>query len=170
MLQGYQVVMIDEARLATYLQDHYAGSSAGIELFKRAADQQTDPVVRTALAKMVQEVEEERTALERYLAAVGAKPDQLKNAGAWMAEKLARLKPNGELLRRSPLSDLIELEALRVAVEGKAAGFRLLRSLADEEPHFDAAELDSLLSQVAQQIEDLEALRMTTAQRVLRHP
>jgi hypothetical protein len=162
--------MIDEARLATYLQDHYAGSSAGIELFKRAADQQTDPVVRTALAKMVQEVEEERTALERYLAAVGAKPDQLKNAGAWMAEKLARLKPNGELLRRSPLSDLIELEALRVAVEGKAAGFRLLRSLADEEPHFDAAELDSLLSQVAQQIEDLEALRMTTAQRVLRHP
>ncbi|GAA0941704.1 hypothetical protein GCM10009554_33560 [Kribbella koreensis] len=162
--------MIDESRLATYLQDHYAGSAAGIELFKRAADQQTDPVVRTALAKMVQEVEEERTALERYLAAVGAKPDQLKNAGAWMAEKLSRLKPNGELLRRSPLSDLVELETLRIAVEGKAAGFRTLRALADEEPHFDAAELDSLLTQVAQQIEDLEALRMATAQRVLRHP
>ncbi|WP_328333507.1 DUF892 family protein [Kribbella sp. NBC_00382] len=162
--------MIDEARLATYLQDHYAGSSAGIELFKRAADQQTDPVVRTALAKMVQEVEEERTALERYLAAVGAKPDQLKNAGAWMAEKLARLKPNGEILRRSPLSDLVELETLRIAVEGKAAGFRILRSLADDEPGFDAAELDSLLTQVAQQIEDLETLRMATAQRVLRHP
>ncbi|MDX6260991.1 MAG: hypothetical protein QOH84_2679 [Kribbellaceae bacterium] len=161
--------MIDEARLATYLQDHYAGSSAGIELFKRAADQQSDPVVRTALAKIVQEVEEERTALERYLAAVGAKPDQLKNAGAWMAEKLARLKPNGELLRRSPLSDLVELETLRIAVEGKAAGFRVLRSLADDEPHFDTAELDGLLAQTAQQIEDLEALRMTTAQRVLRH-
>ena len=162
--------MIDEARLATYLQDHYAGSSAGIELFKRAADQQTDPVVRTALAKMVQEVDEERTALERYLAAVGAKPDQLKNAGAWMVEKLSRLKPNGELLRRSPLSDLVELETLRIAVEGKAAGFRILRALADEEPQFDPAELDGLLAQAAQQIETLESLRMTTAQRVLRHP
>jgi hypothetical protein len=162
--------MIDEARLATYLQDHYAGSSAGIELFKRAADQQSDPVVRTALAKMVQEVEEERTALERYLAAVGAKPDQLKNAGAWMAEKLSRLKPNGELLRRSPLSDVIELETLRIAVEGKAAGFRTLRALSDDEPHFDAAELDGLLTQAAQQIEDLEALRIATATRVFRHP
>jgi hypothetical protein len=162
--------MIDEARLATYLQDHYAGSSAGIELFKRAASQQTDPVVRTALAKMTQEVEEERTALERYLAAVGAKPDQLKNAGAWFAEKLGRLKPNGELIRRSPLSDVVELESLRIAVEGKAAGFRTLRELANDEPHFDAAELDSLLTQVAQQIEDLEALRIATTARVFRHP
>jgi hypothetical protein len=160
--------MIHEARLSTYLQDHYAGSAAGIELFKRAADQQSDPVVRTALAKMVQEVEEERTALERYLTAVGAKPDPLKNAGAWMAEKLARLKPNGELIRRSPLSDVVELEALRIAVEGKAAGFRTLRSLADDEPRFDAAELDSLLTQVAQQIEDLEVLRMSTAAKVFR--
>jgi hypothetical protein len=119
---------------------------------------------------MLPEAEEERTALERYLAAVGAKPDQLKNAGAWMAEKLARLKPNGELLRRSPLSDLVELETLRIALEGKAAAFRVLRALADEEPQFDAAELDSLLTQIAQQIEDLEALRLTTAQRVLHHP
>jgi len=160
--------MIDEARLGTYLQDHYAGSSAGIELFRRAADQQSDPVTRTALAKMVQEVEEERTALERYLAAVGAKPDPLKNAGAWMVEKLSRLKPNGELIRRSPLSDVIELEALRIAVEGKAAGFRVLRRLADDEPHFDAAELDGLLVQVAQQVEDLEALRITTATKLFR--
>jgi hypothetical protein len=160
--------MIDEARLGTYLQDHYAGSSAGIELFRRAADQQSDPVTRTALAKMVQEVEEERTALERYLAAVGAKPDPMKNAGAWMVEKLSRLKPNGELIRRSPLSDVIELEALRIAVEGKAAGFRVLRQLADDEPRFDAAELDGLLAQVAQQIEDLEALRLTTATKLFR--
>ncbi|WP_269087194.1 hypothetical protein [Kribbella sp. ALI-6-A] len=34
--------MIDQKRLATYLQDHYAGSSAAIELFRRAADQQSD--------------------------------------------------------------------------------------------------------------------------------
>jgi hypothetical protein len=162
--------MIDKERLGTYLQDHYAGSSAGIELFKRAADQQSDPVARTALTSMVAEVEDERDALERFLAAVDSKPDQLKNAGAWMAEKLARLKPNGELIRRSPLSDVIELETLRIAVEGKACGWRVLRGLAEHEGVFDKAELDRLLGLASRQIDQLEELRLAAAHRTFRKP
>jgi hypothetical protein len=157
--------MIDEARLANYLQDHYAASSAGIELFKRAADQQSDAVARTALTRIIEQVDDERVALERYLAAVGAKPDPVKNAGAWVAEKLGRFKPNGELIRRSPLSDVVELEVLRVAVEGKAAGWRVLRKLAETEDRFKADELEALLKIAAAQIEELEELRMSAADR-----
>jgi len=158
--------MIDKERLGTYLQDHYAGSAAGIELFRRAAQQQSDPVARTELTSMVEEVENDRATLERFLAAVGTKPDPVKNAGAWLAEKLSRLKPNGELLHRSPLSDVIELEALRLAVEGKAAGWRVLRRLAEDEDDFDRSELDRLLSSAANQIDRLEKLRMAAAERV----
>jgi hypothetical protein len=160
--------MIDEERLGTYLQDHYAGSSAGIELFRRAAQQQSDPVARTELTEMIREVENDRAALERFLAAVGKKPDPVKNAGAWVAEKLSRLKPNGELLHRSPLSDVVELEGLRLAVEGKAAGWRVLRRLAEEEDRFDRSELDQLLKSATDQIDRLEKLRMATAERVFR--
>jgi hypothetical protein len=160
--------MIDEGRLGHYLQDHYAGSAAGIELFRRAADQQTDPVARTALTEMVATVEDERTALERFLTAIGAKPDPVKNATAWLAEKIGRFKPNGELTRRSPLSDVVELETLRLAVEGKAAGWRVLRQLAEDDGKFDAAELDKLLSAADDQIERLESLRMSAANRVFR--
>ena len=162
--------MIDQARLATYLQDHYAGSSAGIELFRRAADQQTDAVVRTALTAMAEKVEHERTVLTKYLAFVDAKPDPVKNAGAWVAEKLGRFKPNGELVRRSPLSDVMELEMLRIAVEGKGAGWRVLRALADDQPLFDAAELDTLIEDTGRQIKELEDLRMDAARRVFRRP
>jgi hypothetical protein len=158
--------MIDEERLGNYLQDHYAGSSAGIELFRRAAQQQSDPVARTELTAMVEEVENERAALERFLTAAGSKPDPVKNAGAWLAEKLSRLKPNGELLHRSPLSDVVELEALRLAVEGKAAGWRVLRRLAEDDDRFDRSELDRLLKSAADQIDRLEKLRMATAERV----
>jgi hypothetical protein len=158
--------MIDKARLGTYLQDHYAGSSAGIELFRRAAQQQSDPVARTELTAMIEEVENDRATLQRFLAAVGKNPDPLKNAGAWVAEKLSRLKPNGELLHRSPLSDVVELEALRIAVEGKAAGWRVLRRLAEDEDLFDKSELDRLLSSVANQVDRLEKLRMAAAERV----
>jgi hypothetical protein len=45
-----------------------------------------------------------------------------------MGEKAARLKLNGHLLARSPLSSLEELEMLRLGVEGKAAGWRTLGS------------------------------------------
>lgn len=160
--------MIDEGRLGHYLQDHYAGSAAGIELFRRAADQQTDPVARTTLTEMIATVEDERNALERFLAAIGAKPDPVKNAGAWLAEKIGRFKSNGELIRRSPLSDVVELETLRLAVEGKAAGWRVLRQLAEDDSTFDAAELDKLLSAADDQIERLEGLRMSAANRVFR--
>ncbi|QNE20509.1 hypothetical protein F1D05_24585 [Kribbella qitaiheensis] len=162
--------MIDEGRLGTYLQDHYAGSSAGIELFRRAADQQSDPVTRTALTRIIEQVDAERVALERFLAAVGSKPDPVKNAGAWVAEKLGRFKPNGELIRRSPLSDVAELEMLRIAVEGKAAGWRVLRKLAEDEERFVVAEFDALLKDAAAQIEELEELRMATALKVFRRP
>lgn len=162
--------MIDEGRLASYLQDHYAGSSAGIELFRRAADQQSDPVARTALTRITEQIDAERVALERFLAAVGSKPDPVKNAGAWVAEKLGRFKPNGELIRRSQLSDVVELEMLRIAVEGKAAGWRVLRKLAEDDERFKAADLDALLKEAAAQIEELEELRMTAALRAFRHP
>jgi hypothetical protein len=158
--------MINEDRLGNYLQDHYAGSSAGIELFRRAAQQQSDPVARTELTAMIEEVENDRAALERFLTAAGSKPDPVKNAGAWLAEKLGRLKPNGELLHRSPLSDVVELEALRIAVEGKAAGWRVLRRLAEDDDRFDRSELDQLLKSAADQIDRLEKLRMATAERV----
>ncbi|GAA1588616.1 hypothetical protein GCM10009789_47680 [Kribbella sancticallisti] len=161
--------MIEKERLGNYLQDHYAVSSAEIELFRRAADQQSDPVARTALTSMVEQVEDERAALERFLLAIGSKPDPMKNAGAWLAEKLGRLKPNGELIRRSPLSDVVELEALRLTVEGKACGWRVLRSLAADEDLFDAAELDRLLDHAGRQIEHLEELRMSAADRVFKH-
>ena len=113
-------------------------------------------------------MEDERTALERFLAAIGTKPDPVKNAGAWLAEKIGRFKPNGELIRRSPLSDVVELETLRLAVEGKAAGWRVLRQLAEDDGKFDAAELDKLLSAADDQIEQLESLRMSAANRVFR--
>jgi len=45
--------------------------------------------------------------------------DPFKPAGAWLAEKLGRLKFNGQLRGYSPLSRLVELELLCIGVAGK---------------------------------------------------
>jgi hypothetical protein len=79
-------------------------------------------------------------------------------------EKVGRLKPNGRILSRSPLSDVLEVEALRLAVEGKAAGWLLLRRFAEQDGRLDPAQLDRLISRAARQAEVLENLRVDTAQ------
>jgi hypothetical protein len=47
---------------------------------------------------------------------------RVKVYAGWAAEKAGPLRLNGRLLNPSPLSGLVELEAVRLGVEGKAAG------------------------------------------------
>lgn len=81
----------------------------------------------------------------------------------WLAEKAGRLKPNGRLLARSPLSDILELEMMRLGVEGKASCWRSLRALADTDARLDATRLDNLLQRATRQAATLESLRTTAA-------
>ncbi len=85
----------------------------------------------------------------------------------WIGEKVGRLKFNGHLLTRSPLSGLEELELLRLGVEGKAAGWRTLRALADTDKRLDASRLDGLIGRARQQGELLEQLRIQAARQVI---
>jgi hypothetical protein len=145
--------------LAIYLNDHLMGATAGLELFRRVAG--NIPAVRPIAV----EVAEDREALLRFIEAVGAQPDQVKVAAGWVGEKLGRLKLNGSLLNRSPLSDVIELEALTLGVQGKLAGWRLLRALHD--PRLAAAELDRLIVRAEKQAEALENMRLASGTAVL---
>jgi hypothetical protein len=79
------------------------------------------------------------------------------------AEKAARLKLNGSLWSRSPLSGVAELEILRLDVEGKAAAWRTLRARAERDTRLDKEQLNELLSRAARQSEALEELRATAA-------
>jgi hypothetical protein len=86
---------------------------------------------------------------------------------AWAGEKAGRVKLNGRLLARSPLSDLEELELLRLGVEGKAAGWRTLRLLADTDMRLDPEQLDELMSRARRQADQLEELRVRAAEQVI---
>ena len=64
------------------------------------------------------------------MAALGIPVRQYKQVASWVGEKLARLKLNGHLLSRSPLSDLVEFEFIATAVLAKRCGFETLRVVA----------------------------------------
>lgn len=152
---------VDRTALGIYLNDHLAGATGGVELARRAARSGTRH--RAALAELAAEIAEDRRALKRIMRSLAIPRHRFKRVGAWLGEKAGRLKLNGRVFRRSPVSDVLELEALRIAVEGKAAGWRSLRRLAEDDDRLDSDLLDDLLAQAAHQIETLEGLRISAA-------
>ena len=97
---------------------------------------------------------------------LGVRVRQYKLYLAWAVERAGRLKFNGRVLQRSPLSSLVELETLRLGVEGKAAGFRTLRVVAERDSRLDTDRLELLIARAERQSQTLEQLRIQTASRL----
>jgi hypothetical protein len=153
--------------LGIYLNDHLAGATAGTELAHRTARSHGDGKDGT-LRRLAAEISQDRAALLDIMAALGIKVRRYKVGAAWAGEKAGRLKFNGRLFARSPLSNLEELEMLRLGVEGKAAGWRTLRTLAETDTRLDPGRLDELISRARQQADLLEDLRIGAADQVIR--
>lgn len=155
--------------LGIYLNDHLAGATGGLELFRRAAAQAPGPV-RAELERMAAEVEQDRESLLALMRGLGIGVRRAKVLGGWVLEKASRLKGNGYLFRRSPLSDLVELVALVLGVQGKAAGFRALHSVAAGHPGLEVLELNRLIDRAERQAQALERLRLQAAARTFAAP
>jgi hypothetical protein len=154
---------MDDEVLHGYLQHHWAGSTAGVSLFRRVAGTHAIPEVAAAVGRLADEVAQEREMLRRIMHDVGTSPSTLGTVAAKVGAELGRLKPNGRILRRAPLTDLVEIEALRIAVWGKRSGWDALRSVADVDPRLDASLLDDLVARSERQLATLGELHLTTA-------
>ena len=152
--------------LGIYLNDHLAGATGGVALAHRIAGSH-DPAQRMTLQRLAADIAHDRRALLDLMAVLEVPVRHYKISAAWAAEKAARLKLNGRLLARSPLSSLEELELLRLGVEGKAAGWRTLRTLADRDTRLDSARLDELISAARRQADLLEDFRASAADQVM---
>ena len=159
---------LDKGLLGIYLNDHLAGASAGLELARRAA--RSHGRDRATLREIADEIAEDREELRTIMTTLGVPIRRYKEVAGWAMEKVGRLKPNGRILSRSPLSDVLEVEALRLAVEGKAAGWLLLRGFAEQDGLLDPAQLDRLINRAARQADVLEDLRVNAAQQAFAAP
>ncbi len=154
--------------LGVYLNDHLAGATLGMELARRmTASAEPGSDRATVLSGLATEITRDRSALLRIMATLGIRVRGYKMFAAWAGEKTGRLKLNGRLLARSPLSDLVEAEFLRAAVDGKGACWRTLRELTERDGRLDAGQLDELIARAEGQASALESLRSAAAARAL---
>jgi hypothetical protein len=154
--------------LAIYLNDHLAGATLGLELARRTARENAGSPLGAFLAEaLVPEITEDRETLRRLMAQLGVRASVPKVAAAWAVEKLARLKPNGAVRGYSPLSRLLELEALAAGIEAKRALWVALAAATDrgELPGFD---FDQLAKRAESQRTRVEEHRLAAAANALR--
>jgi UDP-glucose 4-epimerase len=80
------------------------------------------------LERIAAELDAGSRTLSGFLRLLGASPPRSKLLAATIAERVGRAKLNGRIAENSPLSGLLELEALGAALSLVAAGWRSLRS------------------------------------------
>lgn len=150
--------------LAIYLQDHLAGSTAGVSLARRFVKSHSGTQTGRALAEVGAEIEADRETLLQLMAELGIEGSRAKNAVAWVGERLSRLKPNGRLSGESAYQGLHELETLVLGITGKLALWEALRVVPEVAASVD---LDVLEERARSQRERVEKERLALARAAL---
>jgi hypothetical protein len=158
---------IDQKRISIYLNDHLAGSVAGLELARRSASSNRDSEFGDVLANLVSEIEADSAALREVMERLDVGQDRVKSTAAWAGEKLGRLKLNGQLTGYSPLSRLIELEGLHIGINGKLSLWQSLERVAASEPRLEGIDFSTLADRARKQLSDLEPHRLRAGELAL---
>ncbi|RAL21185.1 hypothetical protein DL240_13715 [Lujinxingia litoralis] len=160
--------MSERLYLQTYLRDHYAAATGGLELARRIARENSANPIGHTMAEIAEAIEDEVTLLRAILKELEISPSRLKGAGVWMAEKMGRLKLNNEVVRYSHLSRLVELEGALSGVQAKEALWRTLLLAREHHPELEKFDLEALLEQAGLQRRRLRELHHDAALIVLR--
>jgi hypothetical protein len=103
-------------RLATYLNDHLAVATSGVEVAKRTVSSNENTVYEPVLRRVCVDLHADRRLLTEVMRSLDVDEDPVKKGIAWLGEKAGRFKLNDSLTGYSPLSRAVELEALMVVV------------------------------------------------------
>lgn len=111
--------------LETYLQDHLAGASHAIDLLRWMKHTHRNDSLGAFVSDLVTEIEKDREVLAGIAERVVARESAMKETGAWLSEKVSRLK-----LSDHGATDIGTFEALEFLVLGIHGKLVLWRALA----------------------------------------
>ncbi|WP_217923051.1 hypothetical protein [Miltoncostaea oceani] len=112
----------DRRVVRVYLGDHLAVMHGGAALAARMLDAPHHRDAAGLIAEVAAELAAGCGTVRAFLGQLGGSPPRLKMLAMGTVERIGRIKMNGRVARRSPLSEVLELEALRGAV-GTAGAF-----------------------------------------------
>jgi hypothetical protein len=153
--------------LGIYLNDQLALGVAGRELARRAASENTGTELGMFLERLAREVTEDVDTLEGVMERLEIPLSRMKRPLALVAERVGRLKPNGQLRGYSPLSRFLELESLALGLDGKELLWGNLRELANVGDRLVEVDFGALIDRAARQRDELEPFRVAAGREAL---
>jgi hypothetical protein len=156
--------MPSDEQLETYLNDHLAGSAAGIALAKKLADNNQGTKLGDEMALVHRDIAEDREALEQLMARLEVRQHPVKDAAGRMLERLSRLRLNPALTGSDELTRLLETEALSIGIEGKLLMWLALKEAAAGNPRLAGTDFDRLIERARGQRRAVEAYRLAAAE------
>jgi hypothetical protein len=155
--------MAANASLGTYLNDHFAGATAGAELVRKIASNNTGTELGTFLDDLSAEIEADRRTLDDLMHQLRVERSQVKQVAGSLAEKVSRLRFAGAMTKSRELSQVMELDSLSMGIYGKLDLWRGLKALAASEPSLAVLDYDALAKRAQTQLERLEPYRRAAA-------
>ena len=150
--------------LATYLRDHLAGATHALELLHWMKDEHKNDDLGAFAAALALEIQEDRNILNNLAEGLGAGSSTLKETGAWLSEKVSRLKlaDHGAI----NLGTFESLEFLMLGIHGKLGLWRALKSVADALEKFRDTDFARLIARAQAQEATVDSQRLTIARTV----
>ena len=161
--------MHDE-NLITYMNDHVAGSVVATQLIENWQEAEIDEALAVFLGDLLAEIREDVGTLQSVLERVGGSPSKLKNASAWISEKLGRLKlvGTGDSGPAWGFYRLEQFDLLIVGVRGKQALWDALEAAAADDPRLMGYDWAALSRRAQEQIRSIEVHRLQSARLAFR--
>lgn len=156
--------------LGIYLNDHLAGAVAGSELAQRCLRSNRSSPYAATLRDVATAIAEDRETLVQLMSALGVGGNPAKQMGALVAERIGRLKLNGRLTSYSPLSRVLELEALSTGITGKRMLWLSLLGVAEHYPALHRDDLEGLVTRADEQLDAVRKLRDMAVREALAEP
>jgi hypothetical protein len=145
--------------LATYLNDHLAGATAGAKLAERIAETSKGTIDEAELHEIAREIHRDREALIEIMRQLGVAQQPVKKAVAAMAEQASRIKLSSLGSRVPALARVLQLETLVLGVAGKQRLWLALQRV--EASTVITIDVDDLCVRAEDQLRRLERIRET---------
>ena len=153
--------------LATYLDDHLAGSAAAIDLIERWRTRLVGDLITTLLEEVEAELRSDQQTLIDLRGRLEGSPGVTRPIAGWLAEKLSRLKLAfiSEAAERFALFESLEL--LATGLQGKRAMWAVLQELTARQPRLQGVDYGVLILRAQTQYTRVDEVRMDLARQVL---
>jgi hypothetical protein len=167
-------VPVDHARstipnesLATYLNDHLAGSVVALELLDHLEEDVAGTARASLLAGVHADIMADRQELEAFMAQRGIAVSAPKKATGWLVEKLSELKLRLDDAGDGALGRLEALETVSLGIAGKQALWDSLAAAAEDAPELNGLNYPRLGRRAETQRGVVEGLRLHAAKEAL---